>query len=364
MHALTAPLPFAPLGLSLDEVRENRILNLWSAILSRHPDQENGIHESDAELLPLPGSDQLLAVTVDTVAEEIALGFYSTPETIGWMAVTSSLSDLAAVGAAPLGLLIAAILPDGGEVAGDFQARLAAGIEAACRDAGTHILGGDTNRGDACVMTSCAVGLVPRSGVIRRVGCRAGERVYATGPLGAGAAAAARGLLGLGEALWREEDYRPRARLREAMLLRGLATSAMDTSDGLVATLDQLARLNRVAMCITEPAERLLDPRVDALRRRLGLSPFPFLAAEHGEFELVFTLRPEDEGLLLHRAAEIGWEPLLLGHTAPGGGLLLGKHEIDGARIRNLVDECGGDPRRYLELLLAADPSNHPTRGG
>jgi len=343
-----------PLNPALGAVGENAFLALWGERLRRHPAQVNALHESDAELVPLPGTDRLLAVTTDTVAEEIALGFYRDAETVGWVAAAASLSDLAAVGAEPVGLLTAVTLPRAAPRA--FAEDLAKGLDAAARAAGTYILGGDTNLADAPSVTTTAIGTVGAWEKLTRVGCVAGDVIYASGRLGAGALPAMRamGLPAAGE-------FRPTPRLREARLLAGRASACMDTSDGLVATLDQLARLNGVGFDVTAPIADITVPAAHAACRAAGLDPILALAQPHGEFELVFTMRAERAEAFERYARENGFTPLRLGvATAPGaGGDALrfsgdgAVRVLDGARIRNLQDETGGDLRRYAAVLTA-----------
>ncbi len=341
-----------PLRASLHAIAENRLLDGWAA-LRRHPAQANRMHETDAELLPLEETGLLLALTTDTLAEEIALGFYADAESIGWMAATVSLSDLAAVGARPLGLLAAVTLPRGAGSA--YQAQLAAGLDGACAAVGTWVLGGDTNVGGEPSVTTTAVGLVEASRVLRRTGCGAGEVGYASAPLGAGAVVAAQALAG--EALDAGRPFRPVARVAASRRLVGYATACMDTSDGLIATLDQLSRLNGVGVEITAPLPRLLDP--DALRvcEALGLEPLVALAQPHGEFELVWTVPAVRREPFEREARLAGFEPLVVGRTIADPVVrVCGEppRVLDAARIRNLTDETGGDPRRYVPALVAA----------
>jgi thiamine-monophosphate kinase len=305
------------------------------------------IHEADAELVPLDET-RWLAVKVDTVAEEIAAGLYTDPATAGRIAVLSVLSDLAAVGAEPLGLLLSVVLPrDDAEA---VQARVAAGARAACEAAGTGVLGGDTSSGAALAITAVGFGVVPAGQALRRVGLRAGDAVFVAGHVGLGGALAAARWLGVQG--FTEDDYAPPARLAAGQALRGVASAAMDTSDGLIATLDQLARLNGVGICIEAPLRSLLHPKVEALRAAARLPAFPFLASHHGEFELVFAVPPERLDRLDGLRVILGAEPLRIGTAFSGAGLRIGDTPIDGAKIRNLFDEVGGDPLAYATALI------------
>jgi thiamine-monophosphate kinase len=330
----------------MDAVDENRLLSRWAALLPRPAAVVGAVHECDAELVPL-GDGRLLAIKVDAVVEEIAAGLYRDPETAGRIAVVSALSDLAAVGADAIGVLLAVDLPAETE---RVQAAVAAGVSDACREAGVGVLGGDTNEAAQLSVTCVAVGTVPADTVHTRVGLRPGDRVYASGPLGLGAALAAARLLDV--AGFTEGDYRPPIRLVEGRALRGIASAAMDTSDGLVATVDQLARINDCAIRIDEPAEALLHPKVQRLRQVLELPAFPFLASHHGEFELVFGVPVEAHDRFDGVRRALGWAAVPVGRVETGEGLRLGERPVDGARIRNLLRETHGDLRAYVAALI------------
>jgi thiamine-monophosphate kinase len=330
-----------------DDVAENRRLTRWAELLPRAPGQVGDVHETDAELVPL-GDGRLLALTVDTVAEEIQLGLYRNPETAGRIAVVAALSDLAAVGAEPIGLLLSVTLPERDAEA--TQEAVARGVAEAAGEAGTWVLGGDTNEGSALSVGCSAAGLVPENSALTRMGARPGESVFVTGHLGLGAARAAAAFLGE-PSLLSEDKFRPPCRLTHGRALRGVASVAMDTSDGLIATLDQLARLNGIAIRLTRPVAELLHPRAAAAGLRTGLSPLALLGVLHGEFELAFTVPESRRGALAAAAARLDWVPLEIGVTEPGHGIFAGDRPINGARIRNLFSECRGDPGSYAAVL-------------
>jgi len=335
----------------MEAVRENRLLDGWARHLPRAATQLGRIHEGDAELLPV-GHGRILALTVDTVADEIAAGLYRLPETAGRIAVIASLSDLAAVGAEPSGLLLSVSLPAADPEG--TQAAVARGAALACERAGVCVLGGDTSIGRSLSVTCVAAGFVPAGQALLRVGAQAGDTLWASGPLGSGSALAAAALLGAGT--MNEEDWQPHPRLREGQGLRGLATACMDTSDGLLATLDQLARLNDLRVCVEAPVEELLDARALALACASGLPPLVMLAGPHGEYQLVFTVPPGRVAAMKRVAARRGWRPLWLGHVEEGSGLAIGTREVDGARVRNLAAQAGQDPvgvAHGLSALLA-----------
>ncbi|MBI5366298.1 MAG: thiamine-monophosphate kinase, partial [Planctomycetes bacterium] len=235
------------------------------------------------------GAGPVLAVTTDTVAEEIAAGLYADPYQAGWVAAMGSLSDLAAVGAGAIGIMVAETIPT------DYPAgiidRLQAGIADGCASAGTWVLGGDTNVGPLLSITATAIGLVADGRLMTRRGVEPGDSLFSSGRLGRGNGFAL-AALGGGRDTPFPGGYFPRARLREGALLRGHASACMDTSDGFFATLGQLGSINGVGFDIAPGWEEAIDTASRTVVRRLGLPPWFLLAGCHGEFELLFTVRP------------------------------------------------------------------------
>ena len=333
----------------MDAILENRRLSRWATRLARGPEQLGAIHESDAELLPL-GDNRMLALTVDQVLEEVTSGLYRQPATVGRIAATASLSDLAAVGADVLGLLFSVTLPPTNQDI--IQDGVADGICDVTARAHTHVLGGDTSEGPSLSIACTAVGIVPGQRVLTRLGAAPGDTIYATGLLGLGAAFAAVRLLDLPESLVSEEAFSPPLRLREGQALRGLASCCMDTSDGLLATLDQLSRLNQVAMTIDEDPDTLLHPKAEQVRAALGLLATPLLAAIHGEFELVFTVAANRRTCFEENWHAQGFTVKRIGVVAAGEGVHVRDRRLDTARIRNLGSEAVHNPRQYLQQIV------------
>jgi len=339
---------------ALDAVLENRLLSGWAANLPRSARQVNQPHEADAELVRL-GDGRLLAATVDAIDEELRFGLYREPATVGHLAAIASLSDLAAVGAEPLGLLLAVTLPENAEEARRTQRELARGLAEVARQAGTFVLGGDTSLGAALSISCTGLGIVPEGEALLRVGARPGDLLYASGPLGDGAAFAVAKLLDARTAP-PEDTFRPPLRLAHGRALRRIGRVCMDTSDGLIATLDQLARLNRLAVEVEAPLDQLLSSAAREVGARLALTPFELLAACHGEFELVFAVPPERRGALDRAARGLGWDPVPIGRFVQGSGLRAGGREIDGAAVRNAFGECGDSLQRYQRVLRTLGP--------
>jgi thiamine-monophosphate kinase len=329
--------------------REIVLIEKLAGTLPRSPLLLNALCESDAELIRLPGTDLALAITTDAIAEEIAAGLYTDPYLIGWMAVMVNASDLAAVGAEPLGVLLNETLP--ADVDAAFIDQLQLGIRDALDVCGLHLLGGDTNFAPTMQIAATAVGFVPSGKALTRLGCSPGDRLYASAPLGLGGAFALARLDPNAPTV----PYRPLARIREGRLLRAIASCSMDTSDGVVPTLDELIRLNRLGFRIDGPLADILHPEALAAAGRAGLPEWLMLAGPHGEFELLFTAPPDAEQNLQTAAHSIDWTPIPIGVVTPQPGLWLGSTRLDSTRIRDLFADVAGDVKRYLAELLAID---------
>jgi thiamine-monophosphate kinase len=345
------------LMLNMAEIVENTIIDSWAKHLPRAPFQINKLHETDSELIELPGDpEHYLAITIDTVSEEINYGLYRYPHTMGWVTVMASLSDLAAVGAKPLGLVVSSTVEPFRDM--DFTNRVAQGMEDACRAGGVYILGGDTNSAPRLSLTSCAVGLVQKQELLTRHGCKLGDAVYSTAGVGIGNALGLARLANMSDSYFTERSYRPFARLREGRLLRKHASCCMDTSDGLLTTLDQLMRINQLGFEIDCDWERILSPRVVEFCNQSKTPYWLMTAGPHGEFELVFTIPAGREDSFLEVAYSQGMNPTRLGrvqqHPAISLNLLSGRRvDVNVAALRNLIYTVDGDMDRYLREFWA-----------
>jgi len=339
----------------MQQVEENALIARLSSLLPHRPTQLNGVQESDAELVRIPGSNQILAVTTDAIIEEIDAGLYADPYLIGWMTVMANLSDIAAVGADPIGILIAETLrrdaPESDVIA------LQTGIRDACLRTGTPVLGGDTNFSDRIHTTGTAIGLITSGSPLMRVRCTPGEVLYCTGLLGAGNAFAAVQMM----ASVRPDapPYRPVARLKEGLSLRSCASVCMDTSDGLFATLDQLGRLNNCGFHLEEGWQNHIAPDALRIAGSAGLSPWMLFAGPHGEFELVFTISSAKIPALQRSAEQSCWVPVQLGVVTEEPGISLADwgtlYPEDLASIRNHHLGSKADIQEFLRFLANVD---------
>lgn len=324
----------------------------------RSPLQLNRLQEADAEIIRLdPRGSVCLAVTTDSIVEEIASGLYDDPYLIGWMTVMANMSDLAAVGAMPLGILISEVLPESAPQ--EWLAELQRGIEKACEACGSFVLGGDTNTGRELLLTGCALGTTSRERLLSRTGAHAGDSLYATGFLGMGNVFAFAHFMNHKNASDETLSYEPYARLREGQSIAGIASACMDTSDGTLTTLDQIMRVNHVGFEIESDVESILHPQTRQATVGAGLPPWLMLAGQHGEFELIFTVSPQNELKMIETADRSNWQPLRLGRVIRDEEIRLPlygrKTVVDTGRIRNLAAECGSEIMQYIQELCLID---------
>jgi thiamine-monophosphate kinase len=337
----------------IDQILENSLINSLIKNFPRSPLQINKAHESDSEII-MTGEDSndSLAITTDSIAEEIKSGLYDNPYLIGWMSVMVNISDLAAVGAKPLGLVLSEIIPPNYPQK-DLK-KLQSGINDACKRCRIFILGGDTNSGNDLIITGTAIGILENNKFILRIGSRPNDILYSTGFLGKGNAFAISRFLNKSEL-----EFFPQARVQQGRIIKDFASACMDTSDGVISTLDQLMRLNKNGFRLNEYWENKIDRKSLELADSFSIPAWLLLAGCHGEFELLFTIPQNLQHEFLLKAKEINWDPVELGSVIKETKIEIPVYnkitEIDSTKIRNLTYSLDKGIEFYLKSLLAMD---------
>lgn len=291
------------------------------APLARGHELAFGLTDDAALVRPKPGRD--LVVTKDALVAEVHFPADEAPDLVARKLLRVNLSDLAAMGAEPLGYLLALAVPaDLGE---DWFDGFAAGLGRDQEEFGLTLLGGDmVATPGVLTLTLTALGEVDEGRALRRNGAREGDLVYLSGSLGDAAlgllvrrgelteldAAAAEALL---------DRYRlPRPRLALGRALGGLVTAATDVSDGLVVDLENICRASGVAGRIEAP--RL--PLSAAAEAALALDPElrPLLLAGD-DYEILATVAPAGEAAAVAAAASAGVAFARVGEIAAGSGV-------------------------------------------
>ena len=262
-----------------------------------------GIGDDAALVTPAQGCE--LAISVDMLIEGRHFETGVDPESLGHKTLAVNLSDMAAMAAKPRWALLAGALP---RADATWLESFARGFFALADAHGVELIGGDTTRGplNLCVTI---LGEVPAGRALRRGGARPRDSIWVTGRLGDAALALAhrRGEVTLDAdelAACTHALMRPEPRVDFALRLRGLATAAIDVSDGLAGDLPHVLRASGVGAEIDIAAM----PRSGAMERLLGGEARPTalqcLLAGGDDYELCFTAASENDDAIAARARE------------------------------------------------------------
>ncbi|MDP3122782.1 thiamine-phosphate kinase [Polynucleobacter sp.] len=229
---------------------------------------------------------QSLAVTSDMLVEGRHFFAGANAEWLGHKALAVNLSDLAAMGAKPVGFTLALALPNANA---DWLAQFSQGLFRLAQQWQCPLIGGDTTQGPLTICIT-ALGHVPAGSAIKRSGAKTGDDIWVSGTLGD-----ARLALGALRKEWSLNPssletvlprmHEPEPRIALGMQLRGIANSALDVSDGLLGDLRHILKASQVnaeVLIDQLPASRTLAEQTQDLRRQC--------AANGGDdYELCFT---------------------------------------------------------------------------
>ncbi len=351
---------------------EFELIRMINKKFHRSPDQVNQPFETDAELLAWRGG--LLAFTMDEFSEEEEYIGTMDPFLLGWNIAVGVISDLLAVGAAPLFYSHACVLSN--RFTGSYRDRFFEGINRAVTEAGAYLIGGDLGISDVWRYTGAAFGEVEQSRVRKRIGIEPTDSLYVTGMLGDGNRAALLNFLSGNDGCAVQQfppEYRTtrfELRLAESNRIGSYSTVCMDTSDGLIRTLSTLTGLNPCALVI-DPGLIPYDQISVSVMEMLDMPPEALLFGSAGEYELFFTVPAYAEAALIEENRG-RLQLRKIGRAVPGMGLyfIRSGHDLDSLNDTDtdafLADgntcislaSVDLDPRkmedtgRYIEVLL------------
>ena len=273
-----------------------------------------GIGDDAAVVKPPP--HKLMVLAVDTLNEGIHFPASIAPCDLGHRAVAVNLSDLAAMGATPAWALLSLSMP---AADADWVSGFVAGARRLATRHDLAIVGGDTVRGPLSVCMH-VVGFVEPERYLARGNARPGDAVFVTGH--PGDASAGLSLLQSGESGNRLTDrfWRPQPRTDIGCALGGVASAAIDITDGLVTDLRRMASASGVRLVIELRDLPLSDVLVELRGADAALQ---HALAGGDDYELCFTVEPGRETLLGGMAAD--WECGItrIGRVEEGEGLVL-----------------------------------------
>ncbi len=279
----------------------------------------------DCALLSVAAGMQL-AVSCDMLVEGRHFLSSVAPERLGHKALAVNLSDLAACGAEPLACTLALALPRADE---PFIAAFARGFFALADAHGIELVGGDTTAGPLNICIT-VFGQVPAGQALLRSGARAGDDLWVSGTLGDARLALEvfRGAVALPgdqfDAVRRAMEL-PQPRVALGLALRGVASSAVDLSDGFVGDLGHVLQRSGVGALL----------QADALPRSAALAAQPLalqrqcVLAGGDDYELLFTAAPTQREAVLAAGRQAGVALTRCGAIVAGQGL----HIVDAAGV-------------------------------
>lgn len=277
----------------------------------------------DCALLALSPGHQL-AVSVDTLVNGVHFPPDAPAAQLAWRALAVSISDLAAMGASPLGFTLALTLP---AADGDWLREFSRGLRAAAEHYAIPLIGGDTTRGPLSLSLQVH-GQLPAGQALCRRGARVGDRVYVSGSLGDSALALrcliaptdipTVALSAPQQTFLLQRYYRPEARLALGEALRAVASAAIDISDGLLADLGHIAKASAVAICVDSEYLPLSPVMTAVCERRRAL----MMALSGGDdYELAFCVAPERVPAVAALAETLGLPLSCIGEVLAGEGV-------------------------------------------
>ena len=277
----------------------------------------------DAAILSVADGCELV-VTTDTIVAGVHYVGDEPAELIAQKLLRVNLSDLASMGARPLAYTLNIALPS--EVGDEWLEAFARGLAADQQAFGLWLAGGDSvSTPGPVTLTITAMGEVPLKGALRRSGAGNRDIVYVTGTIGDGALGlmAQRGALDGLDAGQRESLIaryrRPEPRIECGLRLRGVATAAIDVSDGLVADLGHVADTSGVAAVVEAASVPLSDGASAALERDPSLRDR--ILGGGDDYELLFAAPQEASDEIAAIAADLALPVTAIGRIETGRGV-------------------------------------------
>jgi len=262
-----------------------------------HPNDEKvialGIGDDCALLKPAAGEE--IAITSDMLVEGRHFFMDANPELLGRKALAVNLSDLAAMGAKPIGFTLSIALPN---VDIAWLEAFSKGLFAVANQYSCPLIGGDTTAGPLTISIT-AFGRIPSGKAIRRSGAKVGHDIWASGTIGDArlALAALRHEITLPESDLKQIEHRmhnPTPRVELGMTIRELASAALDISDGLLGDLHHILKQSQVS------AKVFLDqiPKSETLQKQSEDIQNQFAASGGDDYEICFTAPTEKRDVI------------------------------------------------------------------
>lgn len=204
---------------------------------------------------------------------------------MGFKAVTVNVSDLAAMGAEPLGFLLAIALPK--DLTIDSFKEIIDGVLKACEYYHIPLIGGDTNEASEIIITGTALGLTDKP--LMKDTYNKGDLIAITGSIGLAALGFELDSL---DNIYSKKALKPKARINEGLVLKDFATSATDITDGLASELYEIKKDNFGFMIYEDMLN--ITKEFKSLSCNLNLDYLDLILHVGEDFELLFTISKDN----------------------------------------------------------------------
>ena len=272
----------------------------------------------DCALLNVPDGQQL-AVSMDTLVGGVHFPKNADPELIAERALRVNLSDLAAMGAEPLWFTLGLTLP---KANAQWVKGFSQGLFRVANEYNIALVGGDTTRGNLSITIQVHGAVSPGRGLMRG-NASVGDEIFVSGPVGNGAAALAviKQELEVGKSAFSyfmDHYYRPQPKLKESQALVGVAESAIDISDGLVADLNHICEQSVVGAQIHLERIPLSEPVSKLVPFEKGIQ---WALSGGDDYQLCFTVPPSRMKQLEQLVDQKRLEAVHIGQITKGSGV-------------------------------------------
>lgn len=283
--------------------KEHDLIKMISSIMPRSQHQLNQLFESDAEIIDFGGKRMLF--NIDEFSQEDHFR-EDDPFSLGWNLAVGTLSDILATGGRPLFYAHSMVTSEKWDR--DFIKSFSQGVAAVLEKSQVSFIGGDLGKSPVWQYTAAVIGVLEGKPILRS-GAKAGDVIYISGKIGAGNL----------EAFLKISSEKKRTgrlakliktrfplRIGEAELIRKYATSCIDTSDGVFNALNTISEMSGTGYEVSD----LPYLKTGELASKIFSIPKTLLfLGECGEYELLFTVCPQDEEFFfLKEAQSKGWE--------------------------------------------------------
>lgn len=302
----------------------------------------------DAAILKFD-NDEYLVVSTDRQPTSLGFSYKITGyREIGNYAVYQNISDLAAMGAKPIGLLMAIGLPRD-FVFDDFK-KIINGIFEEAKYYDTPLIGGDLKQAEKLNIVGIALGVIKKGRRISRDNAKPGDVICITGPIGRMAATQFSLIEKINIINNIKEDlynvFRPKISLKSALLIceNKLANSGMDISDGLLSDIETIS-IESGVKCIIDIESLPIPNSVKQFSQLVNLPPECFACSLGGDWEIIFTIPKEKLNIAIDLLSESGLILFSIGFIENGKGVYLKYNERE-----FIINPQGWDSFKYYKF--------------